>query len=105
MRPVLCQPAIPRFHATELSLDDPEGMFDLGAHHGDDRVELAAFGRLVGDAVIAQFHPGKPAHGPAIIKRLFGHRVALGVPIPAEVNASILSSGIGGFPPFGRTFG
>ena len=53
MGPVLCQTAIPRFHVTELSLDDPEGMFDLGAHHGDDPVdllvdgvELAALGRL-----------------------------------------------------------
>jgi hypothetical protein len=57
MRPVLCQTAIPRFHVTELSLDDPEGMFDLGAHHGDDPVdllvdgvELAALGRLALDA-------------------------------------------------------
>ena len=53
MRPVLCQTAIPRFHMTELALDDPERMFDLRAHHGDDpvdllvdRVELATLGRL-----------------------------------------------------------
>lgn len=42
---------------TELSLDDPEGMFDLGTHQGDDPVdflvdgvELAALGRLAHDA-------------------------------------------------------
>lgn len=42
---------------TELAFDDAEGMFDLGAHHGDDPidlfvdgVELATLGRLAHDA-------------------------------------------------------
>ena len=57
MRPVLGQPAIPCLHVTELALDDAEGMLDLGAHHGDDPVDLlvdgvalAALGRLAHDA-------------------------------------------------------
>ena len=57
MCPFLGQAAKPRFHVTELALDDPEGMFDLGTEHGDDPidflvdgVELAALGRLAYDA-------------------------------------------------------
>ena len=57
MRPVLGQPTIPRFHMTELALDDAEGMLDLCTHLGDDPVdlfvdgvELAALGRLAHDA-------------------------------------------------------
>lgn len=53
MCPVLGQAAIAGFHVTELALDDPEGMFDLGTDHGDnpvyffiDRVELAALWAL-----------------------------------------------------------
>lgn len=57
MRPFLGQPTIPRFHVTELALDDPEGIFDHRAHHGADPVdlfvdgvELGALGRLAHDA-------------------------------------------------------
>lgn len=35
---------MPPFHLTGLSLDDLEGMLDLGAHHGVDPVDLLVDG-------------------------------------------------------------
>ena len=57
---------------------------------------------LVGDAVVTQFDPGKAAHRLAVIERLVAHRVAQRRP---NETRSIVSSGIGGRPPFGPTFG
>ena len=57
LRAVLGQPTVTGLHVSELALDDPEGMLDLGPHLGDDPVdvfvdgiELAALWGLAHDA-------------------------------------------------------
>jgi len=53
LRTVFGQPTVAGLHMAELALENAERMLDLGAHHGDDPVdllvdgvELAALGRL-----------------------------------------------------------
>ena len=62
----------------------------IGIYLGEDRLcQSVPFqqmpevqdGGLIRDTVIAKLDPGKPAHGLAVIKALFRHRVAQRVPV------------------------
>lgn len=75
LRDVLLQPAVAHLHMTELALDDPEQMFDLGTHaglefldlldQGIDRVALPSARRLPGRIAMRQFTS-------ALVSSLFG---------------------------------
>jgi hypothetical protein len=61
---------------------------------------------LVRDPVVAKLDAREPAHRVAVVEHLLGHRVAQAhTSCCRKYTRSIVSSGIGGRPPFGPAFG